>query len=75
MQSLVFVNFISSRFVCYQGDVGGPVTHTANGDASSSLVGVLSHSLDCPSRYPMAYTRIGPYIGWIRANVKNLLKY
>ena len=61
--------------LCYQGDVGGPVTHTATADPSATLVGVLSNSLDCPSRHPMSYTRIGPYLAWIRSNVKNALKY
>lgn len=43
-------------------------------DLDTSLVGILSQYQSCPNAFPMSYTRVGPFYGWIKKNVKRLLK-
>lgn len=42
-------------------------------DVSVTLVGINSQYQACPSAYPMAYTRVAPYLSWIKSKVKKLL--
>jgi secreted trypsin-like serine protease len=42
-------------------------------DVAVTLVGINSQYQACPSAYPMAYTRVAPYYGWIKSKVQKLL--
>lgn len=55
-----------------QGDIGGPVIYTYSGDSTPTVVGINSQHQGCPSEYPMAYTKIQPYLPWIKRIVPDL---
>jgi secreted trypsin-like serine protease len=57
----------------HQGDTGGPVVYMFPNDVAVTLVGINSQYQACPSAYPMAYTRVAPYYGWIKSKVQKLL--
>ncbi|XP_059485452.1 uncharacterized protein LOC132202513 [Neocloeon triangulifer] len=51
------------------GDIGAPVVYTY--DSGTALIGVTSQLQGCVSNaYPSSYTKIGPYLGWIREKTK-----
>jgi Trypsin len=59
--------------VYLKGDTGGPVIYTYSGDSTPTVVGINSQNQGCPSEYPMAYTKIQPYLPWIQRIVPDLL--
>lgn len=77
-----FMSRLSYNFTCalsalkqvyLQGDIGGPVIYTYSGDSTPTVVGINSQHQGCPSEYPMAYTKIQPYLPWIKRIVPDLL--
>lgn len=70
-----FLNIISPAFgnSHFQGDTGGPVVFKFSSELTFSLLGINSIYQGCPSTYPMAYTRVGPYLKWIKSKVPKLL--
>ncbi|XP_059485593.1 brachyurin-like [Neocloeon triangulifer] len=59
----------ATKGFCF-ADAGGPVVYTSDTDSSAKLIGINSQYLGCPSSYPMSYTRIYPYIPWIKQQTK-----
>ncbi|XP_065336641.1 brachyurin-like [Cloeon dipterum] len=55
-------------------DAGSPVVHIDEAEGTTTLYGLNSLSLGCPSQYPSAYTLVQPYITWIKltTNLKTL---
>ncbi|XP_059485444.1 brachyurin-like [Neocloeon triangulifer] len=59
----------ATKGFCY-ADKGGPVVYTSDTDTTAKLIGINSQYLGCPSSYPMSFTRIYPYISWIKQQTK-----
>lgn len=57
---------ISKFFV--KGDSGGPFV------SNKTLIGIVSWSIACAEGHPDVYTRIYPYLDWIRREQKVALK-
>ncbi|XP_059485323.1 trypsin-1-like [Neocloeon triangulifer] len=63
-----------SKGFCFV-DIGGPVVYVTPGTQPNvedfKLVGINSEFVGCPSNQPMAFTRLAPYVSWIRVQTKN----
>jgi secreted trypsin-like serine protease len=71
--SCFFLSPINFFPIFFKHDTGGPVVFTFVSELTISLLGVTSIYQGCPSTYPMAYTRVGPYLKWIKSKVSKLL--
>ncbi|CAB3380454.1 Hypothetical predicted protein [Cloeon dipterum] len=58
--------------ICF-ADAGGPVVFIDDVSGTEKIVGINSFHLPCPSLFPSSYTRVLPFLHWIKQTTKLVL--
>ena len=71
MTTLTLNSRVTFQYICLalQGDSGGPLVYQED-DGRYTEVGIVSFgsSAGCTQGYPVGFTRVTSYLGWISSN-------